>query len=187
MKSRCIETIRDYIFSKIKDKAVVRELLDMTLAECGDYLGDSLLLLLPRYCDAACKGLESTSKLFAERFKKSFRGIIKDFWQKCSLLPFIPYPDSPLWKKALAKGIIPFKTAEGECFIWRKNAEILISSAPYFTFSEGKSVYDDAELKALLTKLFGDEKTAEMFIFDFYKESSFDEVVRIMREKNRIL
>ena len=183
MKSKCAETIRDYIFSKINDKAVVRELLDMTLAECGGYLSDSLLLLLPRYCDAICIGLDSSSELFAERFKKSFREIITDFWQKCDSIPFIPYPKNPLWKKALADGIFPFKTADGKCFIWRKNAEILVSSTPYLTFSEGKSVYDDPELKTLLTKLFGDEKTAEMFIFDCEKESSFDEVVRIMREK----
>ena len=156
MKTSCAETIREYIFSKIKDKAVVRELLDITLSECGEYLSDSLLLLLPRYCDATCKGLDSASELFAERFKKSFCEIIKDFWQKCDLVPFILYPESPLWKKALADGIAPFKTAEGECFIWRKNAEILISSTPYLTFSEGKSVYDDPELKTLLTKLFGD-------------------------------
>ena len=183
IKSKCIETICEYIFSKIKDKEVIRELLDTTLAECGGYLSDPLLILLPRYCDATCKGLENSSALFAERFKKSFREIIKDFWQKCDSIPFIPYPDSPLWKKALAEGIAPFKTADGKCFIWRKNAEILVSSTPYLTFSEGKSVYDDPELKTLLTKLFVDEKTAEMFIFDCEKESSFDEVVRIVREK----
>ncbi len=183
MKSKCTETIREYIFSKINDKAVVRELLDMTLAECGGCLSDPLLLLLPRYCDAACAGLDSSSELFVERFKKSFSEIITDFAQKCSLLPFIPYPDSALWEKALADGIAPFRTADGQCFIWRKNSNILVSFDQYLTFSEGKSVYDDPELKALLTKLFGDEKTAEMFIFDFDKESSFDEVVRIMREK----
>lgn len=175
--------LRDFVFDRITDKEARRELCGLIAGEyCND---DTLLDLLPRYCDAMCDGLDRGSEAYIECFKKSFREVIEDFWQKCDEVPFIPYPDSELWNTVLTDGIAPIKYDDGRCEIWRKTVRKIVSFTPHVIFNkEGVHIKDDKKILDLFTGLFGDEVTAKMFIvYDCWKKTCLAEVVGVMREK----
>ncbi|MBO4699625.1 hypothetical protein J5690_08480 [bacterium] len=174
--------LRDFVFDRIADKEARRELCGLVAGEyCND---DTLLDLLPRYCDAMCDGLDRGSKAYIEHFKKSFREVIEDFWDKCEEVPFIPYPESELWNEVLTDGIAPVKYDDGRCEIWRKTANKIIATSPHIMWNkEGKLLRYDEKIIDLFTKLFGDSVTTEMFFLDCWKKTDLAEVVGVMREK----
>ena len=174
--------LREFVFDRITDKEARRELCGLIAGEyCSD---DTLLDLLPRYCDAMCQGLEHGSKAYIECFKKSFREVIEDFWQKCDEVPFIPYPDSELWNEVLTEGIAPIKYDDGTCEIWRKTVHKIVATSPHIMWNkEGKPLRDDEKIVDLFNKLFGDNVTTKMFFLDCWAKTDLAEVVGVMREK----
>ena len=174
--------LRDFVFDRITDKEARHELCGLIAGEyCND---DTLLDLLPRYCDAMCEGLDRGSAAYIECFKKSFREVIEDFWQKCEEVPFIPYPDSELWNEVLTEGIAPVKYDDGRCEIWRKTANKIIATSPHIMWNkEGKLLRYDEKIIDLFNKLFGDSVTTKMFFLDCWAKTDLAEVVGVMREK----
>ena len=174
--------LREFVFDRIADKEARRELCGLIAGEyCND---DTLLDLLPRYCDAMCEGLDRGSEAYIEHFKKSFWEVIEDFWDKCEEVPFIPYPDSELWNEVLTEGIAPVKYDDGRCEIWRKTVLKIVATSPHIMWNkEGKPLRYDEKTIDLFNKLFGDKVTTEMFFLDCWAKTDLAEVVGVMREK----